>query len=164
MIGIVRRWSRIGNPRTAVGAARGQNGQPCASTMPMECAAADDGATNGHDGAAAPGGKERAGAGTTGGASDAASASGGDSDDSDGSDPSEPREATHVGRKRRRDGAFATFGNDDALGNSSDAPARRTRRTDGVLQLRAPARLSLRERLADGDARLRHARRRRGDG
>ena len=142
----------------------GAREQPGASTLPMECAAAHDDATSDHDGDAAPGGRKSPGAGTPGGASDAASASGGGSDGSDDSDESEPRDANHVGRKRRRSENFAAFGNGGALGNSGTAPTRRTRRTDGVLQLRAPARLSLRERLADGDARLRHARRRRGDG
>ena len=42
-------------------------------------------------------------------------------------------------------------------------PPRRTRRTDTILQLRAPARLALHIRLADADARLTHGRKRRND-
>ena len=50
----------------------------------------------------------------------------------------------------------------------TDVPAapqtpRRTRRTDTILQLRAPARLALHIRLADADARLTHGRKRRSD-
>ena len=147
--------------RTEEGDARGQHEQPGASTLPMECAAADDDATHDHDGDTTPGGTKRPGAGTTDGTSDEASASSDGGDGGDDSDDSESGGATHVGRKRRRDGGLPGT---HTLGNSGAALARRTRRTDGVLQLRAPARLSLRERLADGDARLRHARRRRGDG
>ena len=66
------------------------------------------------------------------------------SDDTDDGSDSSTDDAATPSKRRRVDRQRTT---------PEPRPPRRTRRTDTLLQLRAPARLALRERLADADAR-----------
>ena len=69
------------------------------------------------------------------------------SDDTDDSSDGSTGDGAAPSKRRRVGGQHAAL---------TPRPLRRTRRTDTLLQLRPPARLALRERLADADARLTH--------